>query len=297
MIPESETTMTRPRRMNRFLPAVLLLLITFFAAANGRVAAAAENGNGNGTAKPIRSLGDLNGKRLGVIVGTILDNTVNEVLDFTDISYYDDTETTLEALFAGEIDAYVDDQHVMRYLASRDPRLRLLPDVLMHDNYGFAMRYGEEELYDQVNTALKAIITDGTLKEMESRWLDAKDEAERVIPDLPEQKTGRFLTLGVSPVSAPFVYAKPDGEIVGLDIELMQRLARRINRRLVVVSMDFGSLIASLQVGEVDIIGSSMSITPERRQIIRFTDSYYQGGAAALVLAPDNLPASNDDQK
>lgn len=234
--------------------------------------------------KPIRSIGELNGKRLGVIIGTILDAAANSALDLTQIHYFEDTEEELKALLAGEIDAVIDDQPIVRHLANADPRIRQLPGVLIEDSYGFAMRQNNDELYREVNNALRALLADGTMRDMERRWLDSPDDSTRVMPELPEQTADRILRFGASPVSPPFVYTGANGKLTGMDIEIMERIARRINRRLVVESMDFGELFFSLQDGRVDVIGACLSITPERREIARFTDSYYHGGVAALVL-------------
>lgn len=260
------------QRRPLFLVAVFALSLTTIAAENG------------GSQQPIRSIGDLNGKRLGVIIGTILDNAANSALDLTQIHYYDNTEDELKALYAREIDAMIDDQPIVRYLASTNPRVRRLPGVLIEDSYGFAMSLNNDDLYREVNNALKEMLDDGTIKDMERRWLDSPDESTRVLPELPEQDSGPYLRFGVSPVSPPFVYINDKGELTGMDIEIMERLARRINRRLRIENMEFGELFFALLDGRVDVVGACLSITPERRKIARFTESYYHGGVAALVL-------------
>jgi ABC-type amino acid transport/signal transduction systems, periplasmic component/domain len=240
--------------------------------------------------KKVETVNDLNGLRLSVVAGTSLDNAANEVLDLTQIFYYDNIAQAIEAVLGGEVDALIEDQAVIRYLANTDPRLRQLEGILVPDSYGFAVHPSRDDLYEKINSSLMEIVRDGTLRDMEERWIDSADEATRVIPDLPAAKTGEVLRFGVSSISAPFCYVK-DGIVTGLDIELMERVARRINRRLVVVDMEFSMLIPSLLARDVDVIGSSFSITPDRARIIRYTESYYQGGVAALVRADGAEPA------
>lgn len=263
---------------------VLSLYLACVAAVAFAVDVPAGENAATGNRPTITTLGDLNGKRLGVLAGSILDNAANDVLDFTQIVYYDNTEAEIAALSAGEIDAIIDDQPVIRYLTSINPRLRALPGLLMEDRFGFAMRLGDEELYAEVNSVVREMLRDGSLKRMEARWLDSPDDSTRVMPELPPPGTDGVLRFGVSPVSAPFLYANEQGEMIGLELELMQRLSRRINRRLVVVAMDFSNLIPALLDDEVDVIGSGLSITREREKIVRFTDSYYHGGVSAMVL-------------
>ena len=229
----------------------------------------------------IRTIADLNGKRLGAIVGTTLDSAANKALDFTQIHYYDDSDDQIEALYLGEIDAFLDDEPVARFLAGRDSGLRVIPGRLMEDEYGYAMRLDDEELYEKINSLLVKRIEDGTLRRLEQKWLDSS-EGEAAEP-APAPSSGRILRFGVSPVSAPFVY-KVSGNIVGLDIDLMRNIAESLGMRLEVTAMDFSELLNALQSGDVDVIGSCLSITEERKQLVRFTDSYYQGGVAAVTL-------------
>lgn len=236
-----------------------------------------------GAGERIDTIEDLNGKRLGLITGTSLDTSANEALDFTQIFYYENNDHEIQALLDGEVDAVVTDEPIARYLAGIDPRLRRLDGILIEDRYGFAVRPGDHDLHRLVNTALNEIMRDGTLADMEARWLDSSDENTRVLPELPPA-SGPELRLAVSSISAPFCYIK-DGQLTGLDIELMERLARRIGRTLVIVDKEFSALIPSLMSGEVDLIGSLFSITPERERTLLFTDSYYSGGVAALVLS------------
>lgn len=275
--------MTRLSGQKGLRAAVAVMALAFLAACCGMA--------GEARRKRINSVADLNGMRLAILAGSSFDNAANDALDFTQILYFDNTAQEIEALMAGEVDAMIEDEPVARYLAGIDTRLRRVDGILVAEDYGFAVHPEQADLHELVNNALKEIIRDGTLKDMEERWLDSHDEATRVIPELPKAGTDGVLHLGVSSISAPFCYLK-DGKVTGLDIELMERLARRIDRRLVVVDMEFSELIPSLLAGDVDVIGSCFSITPERAKVVRFTDSYYKGGVAALVLADGFIPVS-----
>lgn len=281
----SASKSTMKKRISLVWVLVAAILGVSFA---GALAAEADSGG------PVRTVADLNGKRLGVIAGTILDNAANNVLDFTQIVYFDDGDAVLRALLDGEIDAMIDDEPVVRYLVAKDKRLRRV-GLLEEDRYGFALRYDDNDLYEQVDAALGGFIGDGTVDALEKKWIDSVDDAERVMPDLPDQPAGPTLRMGVSPVSAPFLYRSDKGEIVGMDLELMQLIARRIDRRLVVVDMEFSELIPSLLSGRVDVIGSCLSITEERSKIIHFTREYYEGGVTALALSHEPEDAEHTE--
>ncbi len=91
-----------------------------------------------------------------------------------------------------------------------------------------------------------------------------------------------ILRVGVSPQSPPMVF-KQGGQIVGAEPELAQALAGAMGRRLVFVEQRWEDLIDALCEERIDIIMSSMSITPARRYRIAFTNPYLQVGQLALT--------------
>jgi len=88
--------------------------------------------------------------------------------------------------------------------------------------------------------------------------------------------------LGVEPGYAPFEMKKPDGTLVGFDIDLGEEICRRIAAQCTWVESDFDALIPSLKAKKIDAILSSMSITPARLKEIAFTQKIY-GTPARLV--------------
>ena len=93
---------------------------------------------------------------------------------------------------------------------------------------------------------------------------------------------GEPLRVGVSNVGKPFVFLE-NGEWKGSDIDIVRRFAAASGRPLQLVSMDFGALIASLQSGKVDIIISSIYVTPERQKQILFSNPYFEMATVAFA--------------
>ncbi|MGZ5011523.1 MAG: ABC transporter permease subunit, partial [Methylobacter sp.] len=57
-------------------------------------------------------------------------------------------------------------------------------------------------------------------------------------------------------------------------------------------NMDFGSLIAAVSTGKVDMISSSIYVTEERKKQINFSDAYYQMGTRVFALKKNISAAS-----
>jgi polar amino acid transport system substrate-binding protein len=95
--------------------------------------------------------------------------------------------------------------------------------------------------------------------------------------------SGGVLRFGTAAVTEPFSFVDGTQTVTGLDVELAKRVAARLNKRLEVVSMDFGGMIPALISSKVDMIGACITITEERKKSVLFSEPYYRGGISALV--------------
>ena len=231
----------------------------------------------------IRSIEDLNGKRLAILVGTSLDFTMSKHLDYAQFIYFDTFAMMDQALLNGDVDAIVGDFPILGRVAAERPDLRLLDKELKTgESYGFATRPDESVLCGRINGAVKELRNDGTLARLADKWLKGgkgKDES----PAESDDAKGKLLRMGTYPTLPPFSYLDAAGKVIGYDIEIAHLVAGRMDCGLSVVTMEFSELIPALLAGDVDFIGGAVTITPEREKIIRFTESYHQIGLGALV--------------
>jgi polar amino acid transport system substrate-binding protein len=94
------------------------------------------------------------------------------------------------------------------------------------------------------------------------------------------------LRVGVSPDAPPIAFYR-DGRIVGIEPDLGQALVDHFRRPLVLVSMDWESLIPALLDGRIDAIMSGMTITPARQVRVAFADPYMRSGLVAATRRGD----------
>lgn len=103
------------------------------------------------------------------------------------------------------------------------------------------------------------------------------------------QKDG-MLRWGADPSGgAPFVFThprKPD-EIVGFEIDLMEKLAAHLNVKSELVSGDWVGLIDNLKAERIDIVLNGLEITPERAKKVRFSTPYFVYRQQLTVRAED----------
>lgn len=104
---------------------------------------------------------------------------------------------------------------------------------------------------------------------------------------------GKTLSMGTNATFPPYEYHE-GGEIVGIDAEIAQAIAEKLGMELEISDMDFGSIITSVQTGQVDIGMAGMTVNEERLENVNFTDSYATGVQAIIVQEGSEI-ASPDD--
>ena len=81
------------------------------------------------------------------------------------------------------------------------------------------------------------------------------------------------LTLVTEAGFAPYEYYSK-GEIVGVDIEIAQKIAKNLGKKLVIKDVAFDSIINEVKTKKSDIGAAGISYTEERAREVAFTDNY-----------------------
>jgi polar amino acid transport system substrate-binding protein len=81
----------------------------------------------------------------------------------------------------------------------------------------------------------------------------------------------------------PLNMTNKNGEIVGLEVDLMNALAQSMGLTTRFVVKPFAELIPAIERGEVDLVISGMTITPERNARVAFVGPYFISGKSVLT--------------
>ncbi|WP_206955490.1 transporter substrate-binding domain-containing protein [Trinickia acidisoli] len=92
---------------------------------------------------------------------------------------------------------------------------------------------------------------------------------------------------------APMEFTE-NGARTGFDIDLMNALAKAMGKQVQWTDIDFKGLIPGLVAHRFDVAISAIYITPERAQVVDFTEPYYAGGLVALVKADSPIKTLAD---
>jgi ABC-type amino acid transport substrate-binding protein len=94
------------------------------------------------------------------------------------------------------------------------------------------------------------------------------------------------LRVGVSPDYPPVIF-ESGGEIVGIEADLARIVSESLGRPIEYTRLPFQDLLPALERGEIDVVMSGLSITPERAERVDFTTPYMKVGQLALIRSRD----------
>lgn len=207
----------------------------------------------------IRSVGDLNGKRVGIVSGSVALSSE----DHTAIRFKT-REQILDEFVDQKLDAaFVDDDFAAWYLHEhRELPLRRVPEYVPHQrwNMAFSVRAKDKRLLADIDRALRMVLSNGQVSKVFSeqgvayRAPFANTDGRQVAYDAWKRIRERGeLVVSMDPANLPFSSAKEDRP--GLDVELARALARELDLRLRLEWIDVQreTAIGELLDGECDL--------------------------------------------
>lgn len=95
---------------------------------------------------------------------------------------------------------------------------------------------------------------------------------------------------GIDPNYPPFAYMdEKTGLPSGFDVDSLNWIAKNQGIEIKHQPMNWDAIIPALLANQIDMIGSGMSITPERAKMVQFSDPYWKVNRVFVVPADSTL--------
>lgn len=91
----------------------------------------------------------------------------------------------------------------------------------------------------------------------------------------------------------PFSYLDTSGQPIGFEIDLANALCQKMQAKCEILPQDWDSLIPGLNANKFDAIMAGMSATDERRQVVDFSEPYFNN-TLVLIAKKDANVGIND---
>ncbi len=110
---------------------------------------------------------------------------------------------------------------------------------------------------------------------------------------LAQVKSAGKLVMATSPDFPPFESLE-NGKVVGIEVEIMEKVAAALGVELEIQQVDFESVLPGVQAGKYDVGVSGISVTPAREKNTLFTSAYCLAAQAIVVTADSPIKSKAD---
>jgi len=100
------------------------------------------------------------------------------------------------------------------------------------------------------------------------------------------QKAGK-LVIATSPDFPPFEELDASGNVVGIEIDILNKICEELGVTLDIQQMDFDSVLPGVQAGKFDVGVSGITVTEDRKKNADFSSTYFLA-SQAIVVTPDS---------
>jgi polar amino acid transport system substrate-binding protein len=127
-------------------------------------------------------------------------------------------------------------------------------------------------------------------------------ESTNVSPVLDRIMAKKELTVGTAASMPPLNMTTKDGQIIGMEVDLARLFADAMEVKLTLSRMHFNQLLPALEKGQVDMVLSGVTMTPQRNLKVAFVGPYFASGKSVLtkkknVESVDELSKMNHPDK
>lgn len=105
---------------------------------------------------------------------------------------------------------------------------------------------------------------------------------------------GKVYKIATDTTFAPFEFENENGEMVGVDLDLLKAISEDQGFQYELVVAGFSAAVTGMEAGEYDAVIAGMSINPEREAKYDFSDPYYDSGVGMAVAADSDITSYDD---
>lgn len=229
------------------------------------------------------TLADLNNATLGIVTGTSWDIIAQKQFPDAEREYFPSTTDVLLALEQGKVDAFFTDKTVYTGLSWENKGIACIDEPVKSVSNAliFAKDGHDPNLLNQVNTFIAESKSNGFLDELSEKWFGNSEPLNH--PDY-SKLTGENGTLKIAAGNSmkPTSYQK-GSFYTGYEIDFLTRFAEEHGYMLEIEGMTFEAIIPSVSSGKSDIGVSGITITPERKESVVFSEPLFETTGVAVI--------------
>ena len=105
------------------------------------------------------------------------------------------------------------------------------------------------------------------------------------------------LIMSTNAAFPPYEMTTDDGGFEGIDVEIAQAIAKKLNLELEILDMEFDAALLAVQEGKSDIVMAGVTVNEKRQMVMDFSDSYATGVQVVIVKEGSDVTMDNLGEK
>ena len=184
---------------------------------------------------------------------------------------------------------------------SGSEKVKVIDIKLTDEEYAFAVQKGDAELLKSLNDFMDEIRANGKFDEILAKYFQGGTPT--AVKSAAQMKTdGSQLIVATNAAFEPFEYMIGEN-YYGVDMEIMALFAEKLGKELYIYNMEFDAVCLSVSAaggtytdangnevtqegGVCDIAAAGLTVSDTRKEILDFSQSYYQ--ASQMLIVPEN---------
>ncbi len=186
----------------------------------------------------------------------------------------------------GVVKYVIIDEQPAKQLVKKIDGIKVIDIPLTEEEYAFGVDKAQPELRTKINGILATMKASLVLDGIIAAYATGVGivPVESAVYD--EAKKDTQLVIATNAAFAPFEYKEGD-KFAGIDIAIAKVIAETLGMELVIKDMEFDSVVESVGKNGVDVAMAGLTVNETRKQLVDFTDSYYNA-AQVLIVPADN---------
>lgn len=163
-------------------------------------------------------------------------------------------------------------------------KVKVVDVKLTSEQYAFGVDKENQDLSKAVNEFLAEINEDGTFDDILNNYFGDGEPVGVEAGELDSSK--EQLIVATNAAFEPFEFTKGN-LFYGIDMEMAKLLADYLDLELVINNMEFESVVLSVGQGIADIGMAGLTVNETRKEMVNFSDPYYNASQKVVVLESD----------
>ncbi len=171
--------------------------------------------------------------------------------------FFDNLSTMQAGLDAGNVDQISTYACVANYLTAANDKYAAVEDlktVGLADSFCFAVRKDDAQLKADLDKAIDAMKSDGTLDKLVAEYITNVKPDKIPTVEIPNVDGAETLKIGITGDLPPFDLVTADNSPAGFNTAMLAEIAKRLNRNVELVQIDSAARSSALASGQIDVI-------------------------------------------